>query len=570
MSSEPDPKPADSTPVNEPIAASADGSHAAPKTKVRWLFPLAVVVLATIGQVAAIFLADDDYSMLSLFGAMVWMLASLSILGWWVFFSGLRWKTRLAGVGLLVLAAAVFLTLFRSNGQSGNFIPQFTYRFAPTAEELALEYFEQQTASPQPNGTENAPVANGGGEDASESSTAPRLEVTDADWPRFGGPRGDHIVRESINRDWDANPPKQLWRHPVGPAWSSFAVVGDLAFTQEQRGDNEAVVCYDANTGEQVWLHEDPERFYESASGAGPRSTPTVHDSRLYSLGATGVLNCLDPLTGSVFWSRNVVEDADTELIEWGMAGAPLIHEELVIVNPGGPNGAVAAYDRLTGTKQWAGGHHKASYATPQLAVLDGVPQLLIYCSEGICGHDVADGEQLWFFAWTNLTRLNIAQPIVLPDKGVFISSGYGTGSALLDVSKDGETWAVESRWERPNKFKLKFNGGIHKDGYVYGLDEGILSCFDLEEGKRTWKRGRYKFGQVLMVGEDLLVSTEAGDVVLIEASPESMNEIAKFKAIEGKTWNHPVLNRGRLFVRNAEEAACYDLRPPTATAQLD
>jgi outer membrane protein assembly factor BamB len=530
------------------------------RTGLRWRFPVVVLILAIIGQVVATYVADDDYSMLSLYRAGVLMPAFVLLLGWWLFFSGVRWRTRLVGVGVLGVAAGVFLTLFRMNGQSGDFIPQFEYRFAPTAEQVALDYFESKPAGDaQPAGSSSG---------AAEPTE--RLEVTEADWPRFGGPLGDHIVHgETIRRDWESNPPKALWRHPVGPAWSSFAVVGDLAFTQEQRGENEAVVCYDANTGEQIWVHEDPERFYESASGTGPRSTPTIHDSRLYALGATGVLNCLDPLTGAKLWSTNVVKNAETELLEWGMAGSPTIYENLVIVNPGGPHGAVAAYDRLTGEQKWAGGHHKAAYATPLVAELDGVTQVLIYCSEGICGHDINSGEQLWFFPWTNLTRLNIVQPIVLPDKSVFISSGYGTGSALLKVSHSGEEWKVDPIWERPNQFKLKFNGGIYKDGYVYGLDEGILSCFDLKTGERKWKKGRYKFGQVVMVGGDLVVSTEAGDVVLVEATPEKATEIAQFKAIEGKTWNHPVLNRGRLFVRNAEEAACYDLRPQTETAQL-
>ena len=148
----------------------------------------------------------------------------------------------------------------------------------------------------------------------------------------------------------------------------------------------------------------------------------------------------------------------------------------------------------------------------------------------------------------------------MLPDSSVFISTGYGAGSVLLDVAQADGDWTVSSRWERPNKFKLKFNGGILADGFVYGLDEGILSCFDLSEGKRTWKKGRYQFGQILRTNSGLLVLTEKGKVVLVDATPESMSELAEFQAIEGKTWNHPVLNRGRLLVRNAQEVACYDL----------
>ena len=512
----------------------------------RWRFPVVVVVIAAIGHVVARWRADSDFSLSMMHGTLIWMTAALLTFVWWMLFSGVGWRTRVTGLGGLAAVIALFFTLFHMEGQSGDFVPHFAFRFSPSSEDRAAEYFASMDPVPE---TKSIGVSG-------------RLEVTAADWPRFGGANQDHIVRDvTIRRDWETMPPKALWRHPVGPGWSSFAIVGDFAYTQEQRGEDEVVVCYDADTGKQVWLHTDRARFSDASSGAGPRATPTMHDSRLYTLGATGILNCLDPLTGAVWWSENIVEDANAQLIEWGMAGSPLIYEDLVIVNPGGETSAVAAYDRITGEKLWAGGDHKASYASPQVATLDGVPQIVIYCSEGVCGHDVTSGEHLWSFTWTNMSGLNISQPIVTPDGDVFISSGYATGSALLDVSRQGEQWHAEPRWTRPNSFKLKFNGGVYRDGYVYGLDEGILSCFDLSEGRRTWKRGRYRYGQVLMVGDDLLVAAESGEVALVEASPGAVREIARFQAIEGKTWNHPVVNRGRLFIRNSQEAACYDLR---------
>ncbi len=519
---------------------------AVPTRSVRFRFPIAVALLAGIAHAAVYVWADGDLSIINGLGMVIWLLAGLVVTVWFLFFSGAPGKTRLAGLGLLGLAFAAFLVLFRWDGQTGDFVPKFAFRFAPSAEDRAIEYFQSDQSS-------SALI---------DSATTNRLEVTDADWPRFGGANEDQIVRGvTIRKDWNENPPEALWRHPVGPAWSSFAVVDNLAFTQEQRGEDEAVVCYNALTGEQLWIHTDPVRFEEVASGVGPRCTPTIHDSRLYALGATGILNCLNPLTGEVRWSRNIVEDAETDLVMYGMAGSPLIHEDLVIVNPSGETGAVAAYDRLTGEKRWSGGNQIQSYASPLVATIAGVPQVLIYSGEGLCGHDLSTGKMLWMFDWTNVTKLNLAQPIVLPDQSVFISSGYSSGSARLDITHEGDQWKVEPRWETPNRFKLKFNGGILHDGFVYGLDEGILSCIDIGDGERKWKKGRYRFGQMLMVGEDLLIVTEQGQVVLVAATPEGVNEIAEFQAIDGKTWNHPVLNRGLLFVRNSEEAACYDLR---------
>ncbi len=529
-------------PYSEPTAGASPVSDV--KGGIRWWLAGLILAATAIGYVAALQWAGDDLSKQSLATVIPWFLGSIVMVLWWILLSGARWGIRFKGIGLLIVCFVGFVGLFRWDGQAGNFLPQFAFRFSPTPEERAVEYF--------------------GNEDGSVSGVTDNqdtLEVTANDWPRFGGANEDHIVTDAaIRRDWDTNPPRELWRHPIGPGWSSFSIVGDRLFTQEQRGEHEAVVCYDADTGKQIWLHTDEARFHDPASGAGPRSTPTIHDSKLYALGATGILNCLDPVTGVHHWSTNIVEDANTSLIEWGMAGAPLIYGNAVIVNPGGETGTVAAYDRHTGEKLWAGAGDQATYASPQVAELDGVPQLLIYCSTGLCGHDATSGEKLWAFPWTNMTKLNIVQPIVLPDNSVFISSGYGGGSARLDISKGDDGWKVDPQWTAPDRFRLKFNGGIYLDGFVYGLDEGILACFDVAKGKRTWKRGRYNFGQIVMVGDDLVVITESGKVVLVEVTPKKAKEVASFQAIEGKTWNHPVVNRGRLYVRNGEEAACYDL----------
>ncbi len=512
-------------------------------SRVRWRPAVFIVAAAVMGQAIGLMWAGDDLSKRSLVTAIPWMLAAVFLLVWWVLLSGVRWSTRLRGLLIPAAALGVFAVLFRWDGQAGNFVPQFRFRFAPSAEERAVEYFRRQRTS-----------------SARLAEEAPFV-VTPEDWPRFGGADRTHVVSgPPIRRDWDVHPPTVLWRHPIGPGWSSFAVVGHRLFTQEQRGPDEAVVCYHADTGEQLWIHTDPVRFSEPASGAGPRATPTVHGTCVYALGATGILNCLDAVSGERVWSADIIKDAETELVEWGMAGSPLIQDDVVIVNPGGSVGAVAAYDLRTGEKRWAGAGHRAGYASPLPATLDGVEQILIFCSTGLCGHDARTGQLLWSFPWTNMTNLNIAQPIVLPDQTVFISSGYGGGSARLKIARRDGTWRVDPVWTARDRFRLKFNGGIYRDGYVYGLDEGILACFDVERGRKTWKRGRYRFGQIVMVGDDLLVSAEDGRVVLVEVSPKKATEIASFQAIEGKTWNHPVVNRGRLYIRNAEEAACYDL----------
>ena len=524
-----------------------DETAASPRKGAYWktLFaipPLAVGILAVLWRYA-----DEDSSLQMMFVLGVVSGTALCLVLWWSFLSGVTRRTRLIGLGAAAAAVGMFFAAFQPIGFTGDFIPQFAPRWQPTPEQRVASFLR---ASPKPT----SPVA--------------IEKVEDGDWPGFRGPNRDGIARSvSLRRDWDANPPKELWRHPVGPAWSAFAIVDRLAFTQEQRDADEAVVCYDRDSGAQNWAHTDKARFSEAMGGDGPRATPTYFDGRLYALGATGILNCLDPLTGSVHWSRNILTDAglnpEADNLKWAMAGSPLVYRDVVVVNPGGTKGnSVIAYDLTSGEPRWAGGSRRAGYSSPLAATLGGVEQILVFGGDGLSGHDANDGSELWFQEWTTQQGINAIQPIVLPDKTIFLSSGYNVGSGLFEVQKNNNAWQVkEHAWgKRKNKFKLKFNDGVYKDGFIYGLDEGILACFDVKSGEITWKKGRYKYGQILLVGDLLLINSEAGRVVLVEADPKEFRELAGFQALTGKTWNHAALAHNRLLVRNAEEAACYNV----------
>lgn len=523
--------------VNQDVSPS----RSLPKTAI----PAGIVLLAGGIQLALWKWLDGDSSKQVLSSYVMLPLTALLLSVWWLFFSGVKLRLRLGVAAAAAVAVGLFFACFKLEGYSGDFIPKFALRWSRTPEADASHL----KTEPQNSAATDAPVE--------------RLEISPDDWPQFGGPMRDGIARgERVRKDWQQNPPKLLWKHPVGLGWSSFAIVERFAFTQEQIGPDEFVVCYDAENGKPIWTHSDPARFVSVMGGDGPRATPTIHDSLLYSLGGTGILNCLEPRTGKRIWSRNILEDAEIENAQWGMTGSPLVFKNLCVVSPGGMTGsALVAYNRMSGEPVWKGGSHGPGYSSPILAMIHGTQQILMYYADGVAGHDAATGQELWHFPWSNINENNIVQPIVREDGTVFISSGYGTGSALVEPSKSGSSWSVKSRWEAPNQFKLKFNGGVYRDGCVYGLDEGILSCFDATAGKRRWRAGRYKYGQVLLLDDILLVISESGEVAIVEISPEKSREIAKFQAIDGKTWNHPVVNRGRLYVRNSEQAACYDLR---------
>ncbi|MEX0715862.1 MAG: PQQ-binding-like beta-propeller repeat protein [Planctomycetaceae bacterium] len=397
------------------------------------------------------------------------------------------------------------------------------------------------------------------------------IEITDDDWAEYRGPNRDGIVRNlAIRTDWNENPPRALWRHPVGLGWSSFAVVGNRAWTQEQRGDQECIVCYELETGKELWLHANDARFASVMGGDGPRGTPTIHDSRLYALGATGILDCLDAATGELLWTTNILDDAGAKNLGWGMAGSPLVYDDFVVVNPGtdpdkgGTGQSVAAYDRLTGERRWSSGDEPASYSAPRLETLDGVRQVLVFDGTGLAGYDPADGEQLWRSnEWRNGPLVNAVQPIVRDGRYVLMSSSYDLGSQLLDVRRENGEWPsepIEPMWKTPGRFRLKFNEGVYHDGHVYGMDEGILACIDYMTGEQKWKRGRYGFGQLVLVDDKLVVLAEDGRVALVSARSDQFEELASFEALSAKCWNVPVVVRGLLLVRNAEEAACFEV----------
>jgi outer membrane protein assembly factor BamB len=537
---------------------------------VRFGTPIAILAIGSTME-AYIWIKNDGDGTIQMMQTLTYTvpLFVLGLLAWWTFLSGFRWKTRLIGLGLIALASSAFGLTFRLKEFSGDMVPRFTLRWQRSAEQRAADYWQNET-----NAAPTSASSSG-----NTSAVIEKLTIAPGDWPQFDGANRDGLAQGvRIRTDWNQRPPKQLWRHPVGAAWSSFSVVDNFAFTQEQRGPDEAVVCYDARDGKQVWVHLDGDQRYDQAmAGVGPRATPTVYDSRVYTFGTAGVLNCLAARTGAVLWSKNALEEAGVKPLQFGMSGSPLVYDNLVVVNPGGPRmaidgsetsgRAVIAYDRITGKEVWAAGDYQAAYASPSLETIAGVKQVIIFDGLGAAGHDAATGKQLWRTPqWTNEFHNNIAQPIVGKQGGgqdsLFISSGYGTGSVLFDVKKSGKTWTLSERWQAPNKFKLKFNSGVARGGCVYGLDEGILACFDLSTGRQRWKRGHYGYGQILLFENVLLVISEEGDAALVDVSPQKAQELARFRAIEGKTWNHPAYSNGRLFVRNGEEAACYDLGP--------
>ena len=383
------------------------------------------------------------------------------------------------------------------------------------------------------------------------------------DWAQYRGALGNgRYTATSILTSWPDRGLPEQWRTKVGGGYAGVSVAAGKVFTIEQRQKQETVAAYDLASGRELWHSGWPARFSSFMGGKGPRTTPTWDDGKLYAVGALGEFRCLNADTGEVIWRKNILEENGTDRVRWGLASSPLIVDELVIVQPGGRSGrSVVAYSKATGEEVWTALDDKTSYASPMLATLGGVRQIIAMTAEGAVGLNPESGELLWRHPWNTKHDVNAAQPVIIDDGRFLISSGYGHGAALIEISGSAEELTAKALWTNIN-LKNKFSTSVAHEGHVYGLDEGILTCIDAETGTRRWKGGRYGHGQVLLAGEHLVVTSATGDVVLVSATPEGHRELASFPAVKGKTWNPPALAGGNLIVRNQKEMVCYRIAP--------
>lgn len=466
---------------------------------------------------------------------------------WLIVTSRLIWRTRRVGLIVILAAACGYSALIRFEGIDGSMGAAFHYRWQPTAEDTFLARIGNRARQVESH---------------ADVSAVEELALQPGDWPCFRGPERDgRLVGVRITTDWKERPPREVWRHQIGPGWSSFAVVGDSLFTQEQRGEDELVVCYDAATGAERWIHTDRARFMETLGGPGPRATPTFHEGKIYTLGATGLLNCLEAATGRAVWSRDIVKDSGAAVPQWGFSASPLVAAGVVTVFAGSDDEkSVLGYDAASGNQVWLAGEGKLSYCSTQLSKLCGVEQVVVATEKGATAFDPAGGKILWEHAWPSDAQ-RVIQPAIVGDSDVLIGTGFGMGLRRVHVGHQGEDWTTEEVWTT-RAIKPYFNDLVVHGDYLYGFDSGLFTCVSLADGKLKWRVRGYGNGEVVLLADQdlLLVLSETGDVVLIDAIPDRHNERGRFKAIEGKTWNHPVVAHGKLFVRNGEEAACFEL----------
>jgi outer membrane protein assembly factor BamB len=476
-------------------------------------------------------------------------------------------QTKLLGsLGIVLLGTGYFFLYTTWNARSRSSVNEAHYaeleqhRAQQQRDAMAQSAVNSQAPAGVATPQTAVPGQPGAAPAASTSSETASAHASRNYWTNFRGPNRDGRYDEmEVLTKWPAQGLPLLWKQPAGLGYASFTIADGRAYTIEQRRRQEVVAAYDVNTGRELWL-QGWNAEYNDDTGDGPRTTPTWDDGRLYALGATGELRCLDAKTGTVNWTKNILSDNQAENLPWAMAASPLIVDDKVIVLPGGTAGkSVVAYNKLSGAAVWKSQNDRQAYVSPMLVTLAGRRQILVVSAGRVFGLTPESGALLWSQSWDTDNGINVSQPIVVDKNRFFISSGYGKGAALVEVTGSGNSFTARSVWENVN-MKNKFNSSVLHDGYVYGLDEGILTCLDVNTGARKWKGGRYGYGQVILASGHLIVMSDAGELALVKASPAEYSEVARFSALAGRTWNYPAIAGGRLFVRNGNEMAAFKI----------
>lgn len=456
------------------------------------------------------------------------VLTGLALLIWLLAFSRAPRAAKWVGLALALSP----LGLYRLHGFTGDWIPIFEPRF---------------WGKTKPFHVVNA-MADAG--------------KTRPDFAQFLGPnRNGKLDQPELDPDWAAHPPQIVWRRDIGTGWSGFVVADNKAVTQEERDGKEWVVCQELSTGNEIWRMENGGHFSESMAGEGPRATPTIASGRVFALGSTGGLNCFQLADGKQLWSRDLKADAGVPPPLYGFSSSPLVVGTKVVVSAGGqPDKSLLAYEIADGNPAWAAGNARTSYSSPFLRTVLGQDQILMLNADVVTAHDPSNGKVLWEYPWAS-GRPNVAQPLVLNERQVFVSSGYAYGAELISVEPDGKgAYSASRLWKSP-RFQAKFSNPVERGGFVYGVSDGDFACLDLKDGSRRWKGARYGHGQCLLVGDLFLqMAEDPGVLVLLRPTPEAPNELGRFPVFEQKTWNPIALAGDLLLARNDREAACIRL----------
>ncbi|HYN22050.1 MAG TPA: PQQ-binding-like beta-propeller repeat protein [Thermoanaerobaculia bacterium] len=382
-----------------------------------------------------------------------------------------------------------------------------------------------------------------------------------ADWPQFRGPNRDGISRETgLLKSWPAGGPKVLWKIPMGEGFSHLTVAKGRLFTLYGQGAHDFAAAYHAGTGRPLW-RVPLGRKYTDGQGNGPRSTPTVDGDMVYVLTARGLLAALNAAHGKKIWEHDLVRDFGAEPPQWGISTSPLVEGNLLLVDVGGSRGrSLAAFDKKTGKTVWTSQNEAAGYSAPIAITVGGIRQVVFFTGRAVLAVAPKDGKLLWRVPWKTDYDVNAATPIfVAPDK-LYISSGYDTGAAMFRIKVAGGRVGAEEVWQN-RRMKNQFSSSVLHNGHIYGFDNSVLKCIVAATGEEKWKESGFGHGSLILADGHLVVLSERGKLLLVEATPAGYREKGSSQPLSGKCWTGPTVAEGRLYLRNEENLLALDWR---------
>ena len=390
----------------------------------------------------------------------------------------------------------------------------------------------------------------------------PPLRKITQNWEQFrGSTKNGHVQKQNLNIAWKEIP-ETRWSTKCGPGHSSIITFETQIITLEQDGEEEILIARKLEDGSEIWRFAEKTKWYDMMSGEGPRSTPTLHEGKLYALFSNGILTCADANTGKPIWKIQTTSK-DYEFPEWGLAISPLIWNDMIILNLGGETSAAKAYSTETGQEIWASQlSGRGVYLSPEIIKLLNEEHLIIAVEGKIAGLNPRDGKTLWEKTWKIfLNNAQIVQPIQASKNSFILAAGYGKGAECFTVSKDSENngYRVQTSWKSKD-LKAKFSNPVLKDGYLYGLSENLLVCLEAETGKLMWRGKKYSYGRILLDDKHLLILGHSGVFSVVEASPDDFREISSRQLLsDARCWNGPAFVNGYLVARNGEQITCFD-----------
>ncbi|MFT5492116.1 MAG: outer membrane protein assembly factor BamB [Limisphaerales bacterium] len=391
-----------------------------------------------------------------------------------------------------------------------------------------------------------------------------------ADWPQFLGPeRNGKTTGEGLAVAWPKEGPPVVWQKKAGQGFAGPVVKGGHVILFHRLGDMEVIERLNAADGKQEWTYDYPSVYRDGySSDYGPRSVPTIDGGRVYSLGADGAIRCVDFTSGKEIWSEEARENFGAEKGFFGMAGSPLIEGDSVLLNIGGRDGAgVIALSKNTGKLLWKATDQEADYSSPTVATIHGKRQALIFLREGLVGLDPKNGKILYQFRWRARIHasVNAALPVVVGNR-ILLTSSYDTGDNLLEIDASNKLTSVWSG----DSFSSQYATPMHKGGFLYGLsgrhDSGVGTsprCVELATGKVLWTQDGLKASAMIMAGEHLVVLTERGELIRMNAKPDKAAITGRAQILGSGARAQPALADGKLFARDSRRLVCLELTEP-------